>query len=560
MENIKVQPGSIKVQSGSLNQPSGTQPNQPSQLPSATNPWVGNLPNIAGTVGSVGGRILGGLAGGAAGTIAEPGGGTIVGAFGGEEAGGAIGGGIGQAIGEYFKELIDKKPPSAGEITKQGVIGTLYGGIPGGEASSFFTRIGARSAIGAITSGGARAIEDIGKKGKDIGTEAKDIAGSTITGAITFPLLGFGSDLGSSAIKFLGEKIPTSLIESATNAPAQKLKSIFTSIQQTLVGHDNVDYALGKGIIPETPTLTTEVINDSLQKAKDISVQVEKKLQGVLSKAEGEVKLTEKSFNGQSLYDIINSAGNQIQSTARGFQVIRSLFATIPSAESDSQMISVPTINEMKRVIGDIYSLPGMPELYNKLQTIVEKMAPESHDLNQEALKLVKIKGFLKDWKEAGKLPEGFSEQGIKDAVSQAAKGFPKSFEAFATGVALALYMTYSGLLKSTGATAAGVGVAFGIRSLIKQGLESAYESPAAKENLAKALQSTFDSASPEVKAMILDALKQLGVRVPQFLGSLGNMSPKSNPPKIISTPSAAQPSVATPRLSAPPQSQIPQL
>jgi hypothetical protein len=82
--------------------------------------------------------------------------------------------------------------------------------------------------------------------------------------------------------------------------------------------------------------------------------------------------------------------------------------------------------------------------------------------------------------------------------------------------------------------------VAFGIRSLAKQMLEAAYDSPQAKENLAKALQDTFNNVSPEVQKMIMDAFRQISARAPQAVqGGIGGLTPKSNPPKIVAPSSS---------------------
>ena len=378
-----------------------------SQSTQDSNPqWMTGIAEALPTVGGVLGSIGGGLAAGIAATPETLGTATVPAALLGSSAGSASG----QAIGEWFKELIEKKPVSSSEISKQAGIGGIYGLIPGGEELNLAAKIGTRVASGAVASGASQAISDIGTN-KSSQEKISDVKRASEIGAVSFPVLGGLGDAGISAIKYLGEKIPGDLIQSAIEKPQQTAEAIFKSVQGMLVGHNNIDYAIEKGIIQkgtiqktdsgimaEGVGLTTDAINNAMDKSRELSNNVEKQLQEKLATVKTTFGLNDKSFlDGQSLFDFIQRAGTQVQSAIRGRALSQELYSVIPKEESASGKISATTINEMKRVLGDSYHIPGIPEVYNKLQTLVEKLSPESHDLNQEASRLIGIKSRLKE-------------------------------------------------------------------------------------------------------------------------------------------------------------------
>jgi len=478
----------------------GQQPTQQSE------PWYTKiLPALGG--------IAGGLIGGAAGTAIEPGGGTIAGSMGGS--------GIGQSLGEMAREWLTGQKLSPGSIIKQGAEGTLYGAIPGGEEGGLIARTATRAGIGAGVGAGTSLIEDIGSK-KSVGQAATSAAKSAVAGGITFPIIGGGLDALGGAVKFLGETIPQNIKDIAITKPAELLSTLYNRVSQTLVGHDNVDYAIQKGIIPQSGGMTSQVINESLDRAKTAAQDVEKKLQDEF-KAVGDTG----AMAVNDVVKFVKQSTAKITNSAKAQKVQDALMNLVSTKTGPDNMVSLATINDMKRVVGQYFKDQSVRDVYHDFKSLIENSTgvPDTiKALNQEAGKLINIKGNLTAWKELPKeLPQVFTPKGIQTAVKDAASGRTAGIEAInrITGM-IGLFGglgTLAATKSLTGAGIAGMGLTFGLRSTISSLVDLYFSSPESRIQVAQKFEQIGQSLTSTAEKTKLGYITQaLGLRIPSLL------------------------------------------
>ena len=562
---------SISPQSGGNSpQLGGTQTSQnPAQPPSTTNPWVDNLPNIAGLVGSVGGRLLGGIGGAVGGTAVEPGGGTVLGAIGGEEAGGGAGGALGQGFGEWLKEKLDNKPANVGEITKQGAIGGVFGAIPGAEAESgLVKKIGggilsqARviAGTGAVTGAVTKGIEEIGSK-DSLPAKVGNVVNSAISNAAGFLIFRSALGVGDSALSFLGEKVPQDLKDAALKTPVEVASIIYNKVKETLVGHDNIDTLQKYNILPEKMALTTQEIRDVLGNVKDTATKVENEFQSKISGVK--IGLQDKAINGQSLVDIIQGVPKLVEGT-RASSIMHSLSNAIPKEQWSAGSIDGSAITEMKRALNSYYSTPGVPEIRAQLNNFVRQASgvPDKvKELSDDAFHLSAASGQLKkllNTEKTPSLPANLSPQSIEKAISDAAKGIPNSMDAVLSSLALVTYMGIGSGVKELSSAGLGVGAAFGIRSVLQKVGNLIAESPERKLKIADFLQQMYKAAklggSDKAVSAIEDFMQQAGIRI----SGSGNPPTTKKSGGLLSNPIHGVPGATSPQLRQQPQRTMP--
>ena len=313
-------------------------------------------------------------------------------------------------------------------------------------------------------------------------------AGKTATAGITSAALSPIIDVGISGVKgagkFLTKRIPEDIYERIVNKPKEYLSKVKTQINQYLVGHQNVDYALKRGIISGTEDVDDVVIKQSLEKAKDLAQKTEDQLQ---SKVKG-IKVDSKEIY-EGLMGIYNNiAPYEGKPNMKAIKDYLSKQGVKSTGEIDLSKIVA-----LKRGLGNAYDKDNtFKTMYSYVKNYIENKSGlplDVKNLNKEAQTLLFIKSNLNQALNKRDVPNKFLKETIDQTVDKARGGDVPSLNAL-----LAILATVGGVSigQSFGTLGAGIG-----------GLGGAYMGY-------RALKSLVDR--PETKQKIADRLMRLGV------------------------------------------------